>query len=94
MFYKDTLLKQVLKPGRYTGGEYGQVIKDLSGIKCRWAFAFPDTYEIGMSNLGVRILYGCLNEEKDVYCERAYAPWVDMEEQLIKYDLPLTSHET
>lgn len=94
MFYKDTLLKQVLKPGRYTGGEYGQVIKDLSGIKCRWAFAFPDTYEIGMSNLGVRILYGVLNEQKDVYCERTYAPWVDMAEQIIKHHLPLTSHET
>ena len=94
MFYKDTLLKQVLKPGRYTGGEYGQVIKDAAKVKCRWAFAFPDTYEIGMSNLGVRLLYGVLNKDDDVYCERVYAPWTDMEEQLIKYGLPLTSIET
>ena len=94
MFYKDTLLKQVLKPGRYTGGEFGQVVKDPSTVDCRWAFAFPDTYEIGMSNLGVRILYGALNAEPDIYCERTYAPWVDMEEQLIRYGLPLTSHET
>ena len=94
MFYKDTLLKQVLKPGRYTGGEFGQVIKDPSKVDCRWVFAFPDTYEIGMSNLGVRILYGALNAEPDIYCERTYAPWVDMEEQLEKHGIPLTSHET
>ena len=94
MFYKDTLLKQVLKPGRYTGGEFNQVIKDVNKVKCRFCFAFPDTYEIGMSNLGVRILYGALNEDTDIYCERAYAPWVDMEEQLVKHGIPLCSHET
>ena len=94
MFYKDTLLRKVLKPGRYTGGEYGQCVKPLDGIKCRFAFAFPDTYEIGMSNLGVRILYTALNKNDDIYCERAYAPWVDMEQELIKYGIPLTSHET
>ena len=94
MFYKDTLLKQVLKPGRYTGGEYNQVIKDPADVKCRFCFAFPDTYEIGMSNLGVRILYGSLNEDPDIYCERAYAPWVDMEEQLLSNGILLQSHET
>ena len=94
MFYKDTLLKQVLKPGRYTGGEYNQVIKDVSKVKCRFCFAFPDTYEIGMSNLGVRILYGALNEDPEIYCERAYAPWVDMEEQLLSHGILLQSHET
>jgi hypothetical protein len=77
-----SILKQVLKPGRYTGGEYGQIIKDKNEIKCRFAFCFPDTYEIGMSNLGVRLLYGVLNQESDVWCERVYAPWDDMEENL------------
>ncbi len=94
MFYKDTLLKQVLKPGRYTGGEFNQVIKDPEQVKCRFCFAFPDTYEIGMSNLGIRLLYGSLNEDPDVYCERTYAPWVDMEDQLVKNGITLSSHET
>ena len=75
----STILKKVQKPGRYTGGEFGQIIKDKSKIKSRVAFCFPDTYEIGMSNLGVRILYGALNEMDDVWCERVYAPWPDME---------------
>lgn len=89
-----SILKNVLKPGRYTGGEYGQIIKDKNDIKCRFAFCFPDTYEIGMSNLGVRLLYGVLNEEKDVWCERVYAPWDDMEEQMRKNDIPLFAHES
>lgn len=63
------VLKQVLKPGRYTGGEYGQVVKDKNKVKARFAFCFPDTYEIGMSNLGVRLLYGVLNREPDIWCE-------------------------
>ena len=59
----STILKSVSKPGRYASGEYGQIIKDKSKVKARFAFCFPDTYEIGMSNLGVRILYGVLNRE-------------------------------
>ena len=59
-----TILKSVLKPGRYTGGEYGQVIKDKNTVKARFAFCFPDTYEIGMSNLGVRLLYGVLKQKR------------------------------
>ena len=66
----SSVLKSVSKPGRYTGGEYNSIIKDKSEVKCRFAFAFPDTYEIGMSNLGVRILYDVLNKEKDIWCER------------------------
>ena len=78
----ERLLKQVEKPGRYTGGEYGQIIKDKAKVRARFAFCFPDTYEIGMSNLGVRILYDAINRHADLWCERAYAPWVDMEEQI------------
>ena len=62
----SSILKSVSKPGRYSGGEYGQIIKDKKEVKARFAFCFPDTYEIGMSNLGVRILYGVLNEEKEI----------------------------
>ena len=89
-----TVLKTVQKPGRYAGGEYGQIIKDKEKIKARFAFCFPDTYEIGMSNLGVRILYSRLNAEQDIWCERSYAPWVDMQEQMKKYDIPLWAHES
>lgn len=89
-----SILKSVQKPGRYCGGEYGQVIKDKDKIKARWAFCFPDSYEIGMSNLGIRILYGALNREDDIWCERAYAPWPDMEEKMKEYDIPLTAQES
>ena len=89
-----TVLKSVEKPGRYSAGEFGQIIKDKKDIKARWAFCFPDTYEIGMSNLGVRILYGALNSEPDIWCERAYAPWTDMQEQMRKHCIPLTAHES
>ncbi len=90
----STILKSVEKPGRYSAGEYGQIIKDKKDIKARWAFCFPDTYEIGMSNLGVRILYGALNEQKDIWCERVYAPWVDMQEKMHEHDVALTAHES
>ena len=90
----SSILKSVSKPGRYTGGEYGQIIKDKTKIKCRFAFCFPDTYEIGMSNLGVRLLYGALNQVPEIWCERVYAPWTDMEEQMRKYDIPLWAHES
>ncbi len=89
-----TILKQVSKPGRYTGGEYGQILKDKAAVSARFAFCFPDTYEIGMSNLGVRILYGVLNREEDIWCERVYAPWDDMEEQMRKNGIPLYAHES
>ncbi len=90
----ERLLKRVEKPGRYTGGEYGQIIKDKQSVRARFAFCFPDTYEIGMSNLGIRILYGAINAHEDLACERAYTPWVDMEEQLRKYNIPLYAHES
>jgi radical SAM family uncharacterized protein len=92
--YSTTLLKSVSKPGRYSGGEYGQIVKDKQGIKARFAFAFPDSYEIGMSNLGMRILYGALNNHNDIWCERVFAPWVDMQEQMARHDLPLCALES
>ena len=90
----STILKSVLKPGRYSGGEYGQVIKDKKDINCRFAFCFPDTYEIGMSNLGMRVLYGALNCEKDIWCERVFAPWADMQEKMKEHSLRLTTLES
>ena len=90
----SSILKSVSKPGRYTGGEFGQIIKDKARVKARWAFCFPDSYEIGLSNLGIQILYGVLNREEDVWCERAYTPWTDMQERMKEYGLPLTAHES
>ncbi len=90
----SSVLKSVQKPGRYCGGEYGAVIKDKAGIKARFAFCFPDTYEIGMSNLGMRILCGVLNREPDIWCERVFTPWVDMQEKMREHAIPLWAHES
>lgn len=90
----SSVLKSVSKPGRYIGGEYNRIIKSKDEVKCRFAFCFPDTYEIGMSNLGVRILYDVLNSDKDVWCERVYAPWEDMKKKMEEYDIPLTAVES
>ena len=91
---KRMILTSVSKPGRYAGGEYGQVVKDKEQVKARFGFCFPDSYEIGMSNLGVRILYHCLNSEPDIWCERVYAPWGDMQEKMAEHNLPLTALES
>ena len=91
---KRMLLCSVSRPGRYAGGEYGQIIKDKSAVKARFAFAFPDSYEIGMSNLGVRILYHCLNAHEDIWCERTYAPWPDMQEKMMESGTPLSALES
>ena len=91
---KKMLLNKVLKPGRYIGGEFGQTIKDKNKVKTRFAFCFPDSYEIGMSNLGIRILYGVLNSIDDVWCERVYAPWEDMENEMRKNGVPLWALES
>lgn len=90
----SSVLKSVNKPGRYIGGEYNRVMKNKDEVKCRFAFCFPDTYEIGMSNLGVRILYDVLNSDKDVWCERVYAPWEDMKAKMEEYDIPLSAVES
>ncbi len=88
------LLKRVEKPGRYTGGEYGQVLKNKAHVDVRFCFCFPDTYEIGMSNLGIRILSDCLNAKDYIWCERSYAPWQDFEAQLRENHLPLYALES
>ncbi|MBO7274078.1 MAG: B12-binding domain-containing radical SAM protein, partial [Clostridia bacterium] len=90
----STILKSVSKPGRYAGGEYGEIIKGKSDVKARFAFCFPDTYEIGMSNLGMRLLYGALNAQPDIWCERVFTPWTDMQEKMREHNLPLTALES
>ncbi len=90
----SSILKSVEKPGRYIGEEYNSVIKDKNDVKCRFAFCFPDVYEIGMSNLGVRILYDVLNKDKDIWCERVYAPWTDMKSRMEEYGIPLCARES
>jgi len=88
------ILPTVQKPGRYTGGEYNEIKKDLADVRVRVAFCFPDTYEIGMSNLGMRILYGVMNNMDGVWCERAFTPWGDMEKAMVDNDLPLWTLES
>ena len=90
----NRILPTVQKPARYTGGEYNEVKKDKSQVDLRVAYCFPDTYEIGMSNLGMRILYGVMNEMDGVWCERVFAPWGDMEEAMRKNHLPLFALES
>jgi len=88
------ILPTVQKPARYVGGEYGQIVKDKAQIKVRMALCFPDTYEIGMSNLGLHILYGCINQMPHVWCERAFAPWGDMEGEMRKHGISLYGLES
>ena len=78
----ERILPKVQKPARYTGGEYNAIVKNKRDVEVRYALCFPDTYEIGMSNLGVRILYGVMNALPWCWCERVFAPWVDMEEEM------------
>ena len=88
------ILTRVQKPARYVGGEYNQIVKRKQDIDVRVAFCFPDTYEIGMSNIGMRILYGVMNEMPGVWCERVFAPWGDMEAQMRAHRLPLWALES
>ena len=93
----DTLhriLPQVQKPARYVGGEYNQIVKDKRDVDVRVAFCFPDTYEIGMSNIGMRILYGVMNDMPRVWCERVFAPWGDMEQAMRENAIPLYALES
>ncbi len=90
----DHILYKVEKPSRYVGGELNQVIKNPKDVDIRFAFCFPDVYEVGMSHLGTRILYHTINERKDTYCERVFAPWPDMEAELRKNEIPLMTLET
>ena len=90
----EMILSRVQKPARYTGGEYNAVVKDRKQVDTRVALCFPDTYEIGMSNLGIRILYGLMNELEGVWCERVFAPWGDMEDEMRREGLPLYGLES
>ena len=90
----DDILPRVMKPARYTGGEFNSVLKDHANVDVKFALAFPDTYEIGMSNLGVRILYHILNQRPDVAAERVFTPWMDMEAEMRQHGLPLFTLES
>jgi len=90
----ERILPRVQKPARYVGGEYNAVMKDKNEVDVRFAFCFPDTYEIGMSNLGFRILYGIMNDMPGVWCERVFTPWGDMEEEMRKANIPLYALES
>ena len=96
LYSKDVekILLKVQKPGRYTGGELNSVIKDKSKVDIRFAFCFPDTYEIGMSHLGMKILYSQFNSYDHIWCERVFAPWTDMEELMRKEHIPLYALES
>ncbi|HHT66192.1 MAG TPA: TIGR03960 family B12-binding radical SAM protein [Clostridiales bacterium] len=90
----DKIMGQVSKPVRYMGNEYNMVEKNPEEVSIRYAFAFPDVYEVGMSHLGMKILYHLINERSDTYCERVFAPWVDMEGKMRQADIPLFTLET
>ena len=89
----DKVLKRVIKPARYIGMEVNSIVKDLDNVDIKFAFAFPDIYEVGMSHLGLHILYNLLNEKEYIACERVFAPWVDMEEEMKKEGIPLFTLE-
>ena len=90
----EQVLLQVQKPARYTGGELNSVVKDPAGVRIRFAFCFPDLYEVGMSHLGMKILYGLFNEQEDVWCERVFAPDTDMEALMRERGIPLFGLES
>ena len=88
------ILPTVQKPARYTGGEYNEIQKNPDEVRVNVAFCFPDTYEIGMSNVGMRILYGVMNEMEGVWCQRVFHPWGDMEAEMRRHGLPLWALES
>lgn len=90
---KSALLS-VQKPARYTGGEPGCVIKNKENIDIRFAFCFPDTYEVGMSHLGLKVIYDALNKQENIWCERCFAPWTDMVEQMKEKNIPMFTLES
>ena len=90
----EKFLPEVEKPARYTGGELNMIVKDPAAVDLRFAFCFPDVYEVGMSFLGLSILYHLINEREDTYCERVFSPWPDMEDAMKDHDVPLFSLET
>ena len=94
MIIPDELLLQVVKPARYIGGETNMVKKNPEDVDIRFGFCFPDVYEVGMSHIGLQILYYMINERDDAYCERVFTPWPDMEEVMRRADYPLFALES
>ncbi len=90
----EGLFLTVQKPGRYAGGEVGSTVKEKNKVALRFAFCFPDTYEIGMSHLGIKILYEQFNERPEIWCERVFAPWVDFEQVMQEHNIPLFALES
>ena len=90
----EKILLKVQKPGRYVGGEMNSVIKDKNKVNIRFAFCFPDVYEVGMSHLGMKILYSLFNQKEDIWCERVFAPWTDMEVLMREKHIPLYALES
>ena len=90
----DDILMSIEKPVRYIGGEYNAVMKDPEEVKVRFAMCFPDVYEIGMSHLGIQILYDMFNSMEDVWCERVYSPWVDLDAVMRRRHIPLFALES
>ena len=92
--FLERQLLNVSKPSWYTGGEFGSVEKDKNKVDIRYAFCFPDLYDVGMSHLGIKILYALLNRRADTWCERVFAPNVDMEQLMRQYQVPLYGLES
>ena len=90
----DEILLSIEKPARYIGGEVNAVMKDKEKVDIRFAMCFPDVYEIGMSHLGIQILYDMFNRRKDVWCERVYSPWVDLDKVMREKQIPLFTLES
>ena len=90
----DEILLSIQQPARYIGGEINEVIKDPNKVDVRFAMCFPDVYEIGMSHLGMQILYSMFNRREDIYCERVYSPWMDLDTIMREKNIPLFTLET
>ena len=90
----DEILLSIQQPARYIGGEVNMVVKDPSQVDIRFAMCFPDVYEIGMSHLGIQILYDMFNRREDIYCERVYSPWTDLDKIMREQQIPLFAIES
>ena len=90
----DQIISQVIKPARYLGGEHNSIVKDWSSTNLKVALAYPDLYDLGMSNLGIALLYDIINKRADALAERIFSPWTDFEQLLRENNEPLRSLET
>ena len=90
----DKILMSVDKPARYIGNEWNSVVKEKADVKIRFALCFPDVYEIGMSHLGIQILYNMYNQRPDIWCERVYSPWTDLDQVMRERHIPLFAVES